>query len=83
MQAGSWIRWFVRCSNCICLCDDMNSKRTERYFSLREVVSNIADNKYVCVPAYALWSFSFSNAILIALNSTVISNIERKKNRLF
>lgn len=45
-QAQSWIRWFVQCSNCLCLCDDIKSKRSERYFSLRAVVSNIADNKY-------------------------------------
>ncbi|XP_031617015.1 uncharacterized protein LOC116336929 [Contarinia nasturtii] len=47
LRAESWIRWFVQCSNCICLCDDIKSKRTERYISLREVVSNIVDNKIV------------------------------------
>lgn len=47
LRAESWIRWFVKCSNCICLCDEVNSKKSDRYFSLRPVESNIADNKYV------------------------------------
>ncbi|XP_055324714.1 uncharacterized protein LOC129579092 [Sitodiplosis mosellana] len=45
LEANAWVRWFVKCSNCFCLCDDiMNS---DRYFSLREVVSNIEKNQIV------------------------------------
>lgn len=59
-QAQSWIRWFVQCSNCMCLCDDIKSKRSERYFSLRAVVSNIADNKYAYNELYNLIEFSLT-----------------------
>lgn len=39
------MRWFVKCSNCFCLCDDITD--SDRYFSLREVVSNIEKNQIV------------------------------------
>lgn len=39
----SWNRWFVKCSYCFCLCDD--EKKSDRYFSLKDAVSNIAENK--------------------------------------
>lgn len=44
MKVKSWIRWFVKCSNCFCLCDDITD--SDRYVSLKEVVSNIYENKY-------------------------------------
>lgn len=43
-SVSSWTRWFVQCSNCFCLCDEMNAK-TERYFSLKEVLSDTSANK--------------------------------------
>ncbi|KAJ6649489.1 hypothetical protein Bhyg_04725 [Pseudolycoriella hygida] len=42
----SWTRWFVQCSNCFCLCDEM-SEKTDRYFSLKEVVSDTASNSII------------------------------------
>lgn len=41
----AWVRWFVKCSNCFCLCDD--EKDSDRYFSLLDVLSNIDKNKCV------------------------------------
>ncbi|KAI8124340.1 hypothetical protein CVS40_5407 [Lucilia cuprina] len=47
-QANSWMRYLVwECSYCICFCDDQNSIKTNRYFNLRETLSNIDDNKVV------------------------------------
>ncbi|XP_031620535.1 uncharacterized protein LOC116339055 [Contarinia nasturtii] len=45
LKAYSWVRWFVKCSNCFCFCDD--SSNSDRYFSLREVVSDIEKNQIV------------------------------------
>lgn len=42
-QTNAWIRWFVKCSNCFCLCDDETD--SDRYISLREVVSNLERNR--------------------------------------
>lgn len=39
------MRWFVKCSNCWCLCDDITN--SDRYFSLRAVESNIEKNQIV------------------------------------
>jgi len=44
-QIDSWIRWFVRCSNCLCLCDQITD--SDRYFSLRSVLSDTKNNKVI------------------------------------
>lgn len=45
-ELTSWSRWLInKCTNCFCFCDDP-SKRSDRYFSLRNVVSDIYSNKY-------------------------------------
>lgn len=44
IQTKSWTDWFVRCHNCFCLCDESDSA-SDRYFSLREVVSDIQANQ--------------------------------------
>ncbi|XP_046801825.1 uncharacterized protein LOC111680146 isoform X1 [Lucilia cuprina] len=44
----SWWRYlFWHCTYCFCLCDDQYSTKTDRYFNLRETLSNINDNKVV------------------------------------
>ncbi|ERL85944.1 hypothetical protein D910_03359, partial [Dendroctonus ponderosae] len=43
---SSWWRWLVRCSYCLCLCDEQGPK-SDRYISLRPVLSNIARNRVV------------------------------------
>ncbi|KAG4078104.1 hypothetical protein HA402_002155 [Bradysia odoriphaga] len=43
---SSWTRWFVQCSNCFCLCDEM-SENTERFFSLKEVLSDTSSNSII------------------------------------
>ncbi|XP_050578420.1 uncharacterized protein LOC126916546 isoform X2 [Bombus affinis] len=46
-KVDSWWRWlFWHCSYCFCYCDD-NNVNSDRYFSLREVVSDVANNKVV------------------------------------
>jgi len=45
-QVESWTRWFVQCSNCFCYCDEQ-SHLSDRFFSLHDVTSNIADNRIV------------------------------------
>ena len=46
-KVDSWWRWiFFHCTFCFCICDDEFGK-TERYFSLREVTSDIVANKIV------------------------------------
>ncbi|CAG0917566.1 unnamed protein product [Notodromas monacha] len=45
-KVDSWWRWFVHCSYCFCLCDDA-SPTSHRYFSLREVVSDVENGKVV------------------------------------
>lgn len=42
-RVESWTRWFVQCSNCFCYCDEQIN--SDRYFSLRDVVSNIHRNQ--------------------------------------
>ncbi|CAK9812221.1 hypothetical protein ANTQUA_LOCUS7165 [Anthophora quadrimaculata] len=47
VKVSSWWRWlFWHCSYCFCYCDD-NHANSDRYFSLREVVSDVANNKVV------------------------------------
>ena len=44
-KVDSWWRWlFWHCSYCFCYCDD-NTLNSDRYFSLRKVESDIANNK--------------------------------------
>ncbi|KAM7350447.1 uncharacterized protein ACRADG_009034 [Cochliomyia hominivorax] len=38
---------FWDCSYCYCLCDDKYSSKTDRYFNLRETVSNVNENKVI------------------------------------
>ncbi|XP_049536714.1 uncharacterized protein LOC125951746 isoform X1 [Anopheles darlingi] len=46
-KVDSWWRWiFWHCSYCFCVCDD-NGPRSDRFVSLREAVSDIAQNKVV------------------------------------
>ncbi|XP_077254812.1 chemokine-like protein orion isoform X1 [Temnothorax americanus] len=46
-KVDSWWRWlFWHCSYCFCYCDDQNSS-SERYFSLRSVVSDYSHNKVI------------------------------------
>ncbi|KAJ8731650.1 hypothetical protein PYW07_004814 [Mythimna separata] len=45
-KVDSWWRWlFWHCSYCMCLCDD--ATRSDRYFSLREALADINNNKLV------------------------------------
>ncbi|XP_071559484.1 uncharacterized protein Orion isoform X1 [Temnothorax nylanderi] len=47
IKVDSWWRWlFWHCSYCFCYCDDQNSS-SDRYFSLRSVVSDISHNKVI------------------------------------
>jgi hypothetical protein len=43
LEKESWIRGFVRCDYCFCLCDEDGSD-SHRYFSLREVNANSNQN---------------------------------------
>ncbi|XP_076232515.1 chemokine-like protein orion isoform X2 [Calliopsis andreniformis] len=46
-KVDSWWRWlFWHCSYCFCYCDD-NHANSDRYISLRDVVSDVANNKVV------------------------------------
>ncbi|XP_055846635.1 uncharacterized protein LOC129912439 isoform X1 [Episyrphus balteatus] len=46
-KVDSWWRYiFWHCSYCFCICDEQGIK-SDRYFNLRETVSNIDDNKVV------------------------------------
>lgn len=45
IRAESWWSWFVHCSNCFCYCDEPGLY-SDRYISLRAVVSNTRENKY-------------------------------------
>ncbi|XP_076160472.1 chemokine-like protein orion isoform X2 [Ptiloglossa arizonensis] len=46
-KVDSWWRWlFWHCSYCFCYCDDQSSK-SDRYFSLRSVMSDVTNNKVV------------------------------------
>ncbi|XP_012142213.2 chemokine-like protein orion isoform X2 [Megachile rotundata] len=46
-KVDSWWRWiFWHCSYCFCYCDDSSAK-SDRYFSLREVLSDVENNKVV------------------------------------
>ncbi|KAH8414603.1 hypothetical protein KR215_009923, partial [Drosophila sulfurigaster] len=43
----SWHRWiFTKCSYCFCLCDEPGPK-SDRYFSLRETLSDVMESKVV------------------------------------
>lgn len=47
MKVDSWWRWlFWHCSYCFCYCDD-NRAKSDRYFSLRQVLSDVENNKVV------------------------------------
>ncbi|XP_055324718.1 uncharacterized protein LOC129579094 [Sitodiplosis mosellana] len=46
VRANSWWSWFVHCSNCFCYCDEPGIQ-SDRYFSLRSVVSNTNENKVI------------------------------------
>ncbi|XP_033224884.1 uncharacterized protein LOC117177907 isoform X2 [Belonocnema kinseyi] len=46
-KVDSWWRWlFWHCSYCFCYCDDHNTN-SDRYFNLRNVLSDIGSNKVV------------------------------------
>ncbi|XP_076627386.1 chemokine-like protein orion isoform X2 [Colletes latitarsis] len=46
-KVDSWWRWlFWHCSYCFCYCDD-NTTKSDRYFSLRSVTSDVANNKII------------------------------------
>uniref|UniRef100_A0A336KP84 CSON013308 protein n=1 Tax=Culicoides sonorensis TaxID=179676 RepID=A0A336KP84_CULSO len=46
-KVDSWWRYlFWHCSYCMCLCDQQG-KKSDRYFNLRESVSDVANNKVV------------------------------------
>ncbi|XP_069676205.1 uncharacterized protein [Periplaneta americana] len=46
-RVDSWWRWiFWHCSYCFCLCDEQGPK-SDRYFNLREVKADVANNKVV------------------------------------
>ncbi|XP_013108766.1 uncharacterized protein LOC106088028 isoform X2 [Stomoxys calcitrans] len=45
-SVDSWWRYlFWHCTYCFCLCDDQYSSKTDRYFNLRETLSNVNENK--------------------------------------
>ncbi|XP_014289814.1 uncharacterized protein orion isoform X1 [Halyomorpha halys] len=47
-KVDSWWRWlFWHCSFCMCYCDDPNTHQSDRYFNLRAVTSDKANNKVV------------------------------------
>ncbi|XP_050451579.1 uncharacterized protein LOC126851539 isoform X1 [Cataglyphis hispanica] len=46
-KVDSWWRWlFWHCSYCFCYCDDHNAS-SDRYFSLRSVMSDISNNRVI------------------------------------
>lgn len=47
VKVKSWMRWFVSCDFCFCYCDyDGNDEnKSDRFFSLREVTSDINKNR--------------------------------------
>ncbi|XP_063975310.1 uncharacterized protein LOC135161554 isoform X2 [Diachasmimorpha longicaudata] len=46
-KVDSWWRWlFWHCSYCMCFCDDHNSS-SQRYFSLRDIISDVVNNKVI------------------------------------
>ncbi|XP_042243112.1 uncharacterized protein LOC121880111 isoform X2 [Homarus americanus] len=47
LKVDSWIRWFVRCAYCLCLCDDGNSPTTDRYISLTPAITDTRNNMIV------------------------------------
>ncbi|KAG4065994.1 hypothetical protein HA402_001241 [Bradysia odoriphaga] len=46
VNAQSWWSGLYRCTNCYCFCDN-NATTSERHFSLRDVVSNIQENRVI------------------------------------
>lgn len=78
LQANAWVRWFVKCSNCFCLCDDITN--SDRYFSLREVVSNIEKNQIVTGVALTkrngVVQFMIAQRQLLAFGNVDRSHIE-------
>ncbi|CAL4125405.1 unnamed protein product [Meganyctiphanes norvegica] len=47
VKVDSWWRWFVHCSYCICLCDDGDSKTTDRFISLMPALSDTNRNMVI------------------------------------
>ncbi|XP_057325997.1 uncharacterized protein LOC130668027 isoform X2 [Microplitis mediator] len=46
-KVDSWWRWlFWHCSYCMCFCDDHN-RDSDRYFNLRDVTSDVTNNKVI------------------------------------
>ncbi|KAK0086908.1 hypothetical protein PV325_002210 [Microctonus aethiopoides] len=46
-KVDSWWRWlFWHCSYCMCYCDDYSSS-SDRYFNLRDVTSDVENNKVI------------------------------------
>lgn len=72
------MRWFVKCSNCFCLCDDVTN--SDRYFSLREVVSDIEKNRIVTgvslTKRNGLVQFAISERQLSAFGNVDTAHIE-------
>lgn len=50
-QATSWTRWLVQCSQCFCYCDEPGL-HSDRYFSLRPVLSDVTKNKCALCAVY-------------------------------
>lgn len=81
MEAFS--KWFSKCTNCFCLCDDPSN--SDRYFSLREVVSNIDDKKCVNFKHFGnqiLSNFVFrivTGVRLLKYNGMIQLNIKEKE----
>lgn len=44
IRTESWWSWLVHCSNCFCYCDEPGAY-SDRYFSLRAIVSNTNENR--------------------------------------
>lgn len=51
IRAESWWNWFVHCSNCFCYCEE-HEDNSDRFFSLRPILSNTKENKYLTIDNY-------------------------------
>ncbi|RXG53609.1 hypothetical protein Avbf_11082 [Armadillidium vulgare] len=47
MKVDSWWRFLYHCSYCVCLCDDSHSPTSDRFISLKPVVSDIVNGRVV------------------------------------
>ncbi|KAB7498385.1 hypothetical protein Anas_02406 [Armadillidium nasatum] len=45
MNVDSWWRFLYHCSYCVCLCDDAHSPTSDRFISLKPVVSDIVNGR--------------------------------------